>query len=196
MEFKRVIQQMKEAYAKNYTERRNGTLLLGPDKIPNFRHMLFKPLKEEYIEKYLVEEYKNNFPEQYKDFLKTSNGANLYRVKISEDGFSFAHSMLVIFGLPLTPPFGRPADQEEPFDVRVEDLARHNAVSEKWLKCGTYIRDYNFDVQYDIFIDTENNRAYSCERNNCQVVDSWESFDQCLCEIFEGFRGSLNEYSM
>lgn len=194
MKFIKYIQNLKDEYRKNFIVRGNGTLLLGPDKIPNCRHMLFQPLMDNYIQSYLVSEYKNSFPKEFIEVLKCSNGANLYSVKLNSEGVSFAHSMFVIFGLPLTSPFGRPFDREEPFDIRVEDLARHDEISDKWLKCGTYIKEYNFNIQNDIFIDTETNQVYACEKNRNTVVDSWTSLDNCFCSIFEMLSDSMYEY--
>ena len=194
MEFLSILQDLKNKYSKNCIMRENDTLLLKPDKVPNCRHMLFQPLADKYIQSYLVSEYKNNFPKEYMEVLKYSNGANLYRVKLNMDGVSFAHSMFVIFGLPLTSPFGRPLDREEPFDLRIEDLARHNELSDKWLKCGTYTKNFNFNVQNDIFIDTESGHVYACEKNQNTIVDSWTNLDECFCNIFETFSDSMYEY--
>lgn len=168
----------------NYIVRKNGTLLLSPGKIPKSKHMLFNSLEDEYIEEFLVSEYSNEFPKEYINFLKYSNGANLFNVKIKNQKFEYAYAMFIIFGLPLTSPFERSLDMEEPFDVRVEDLARHEKISDKWLKCGTYIKDCDFRFNNDIFIDTETHRVFSCRKNDFEIVDSWNSLDECFCNIY------------
>ena len=38
------IEQLKEMYSSNHLIRENGTILLGPKKMPKCDHMLFKPL--------------------------------------------------------------------------------------------------------------------------------------------------------
>ncbi len=194
MRFFDILDDLKNEYKNNCSIRNNGTILLCPGKIPRSRHMLFKPLCDEYIQEYLIEQYKNNFPEEYIEFLKYSNGANLHTVKLKTDRFEFAANLFVIFGLPLTPPFSRPKDEEEPFDVRIEDLGRHKDIPNTWLKCGTYTRNYNFNVQNDIFIDTETNKIYACIKNEKEIIDCWESLDECFCSIFESFTDSKLEY--
>ena len=156
--------------------------------------MLFKPLSDEHIEEYLIKQYNNKFPKDYIEFLKYSNGANLNTVKMKTDKFSFASSLFIIFGLPRTPPFNRPFDMEEPFDMRIEDLARHKELPKTWLKCGTYIRNYNFNIQNDIFIDTKTNKVYACIKNKKDIVDSWDNLDECFCSILDSFANSKLEY--
>lgn len=190
------IDMLKQSYRDDVIVRSNGTILLGIDKIPKCRHMLFKPLTDEIITSFLTSEYKGTFPKEYIDFLKYSNGANLYTVKLKTEKFEFAHSMFVIFGLPRTKPFGRPSDMEEPFDVRLEDLGRHKKIPNTWLKCGTYIKNYDFAIQNDIFIDTETNRVYSCEKNQNEIADEWDDLDSCFCSIFNSLSNSKSEYNI
>lgn len=194
MEFIETLETLKMKYGNNNLVRNNGTILLGPEKIPKCRHMLFRPLSEKMINAYLVAEYANEFPKEYIEFLKYSNGANLYSVRLKTEKFSIAHPMMVIFGLPLTPPFGRPLDMEEPYDLRVEDLARHADIPTSWLKCGTYIREYNFKLTYDIFIDTKTKRIFSTEKNKNTVIESWENLDECFSCIYTRLLDSKSEY--
>lgn len=194
MRFLNILNELKSEYSDNYVIRKNGTLLLKPGGIPNCRHMLYQPLSQEYIQSYLIAVYKQKFPQDYIDFLTYSNGADLFWVKLKTEGFCFAHTLFTIFGLPLTPPFARPRDMEEPFDLRIEDLARHEEIPDTWLKCGTYTKNYNFDIQNDIFIDTKTQQVYTCERNMKEILDSWENLDKCFCDIFESFLDSKYEY--
>lgn len=195
MKFLIYLNALKEQFNGDCSIRKNGTLLLHPGKNPNSKHLLFSPLKNEYIEDYLISDYANEFPEEYIEFLKYSNGAVLYTVMLKTESFQFAHPLFVIFGLPLTSPFSRPIDMEEPFDVRVEDLARHKDIPKSWLKCGTYIKDYNFNVTCDIFIDTVTNKVYSCVKNEKDIIDSWNNLDECFCSIFESFADCELEYA-
>lgn len=188
------IETLKEFYKNDVIIRKNGTMLLGIDKIPKCRHMLFNPLTDELITSFLTSEYKGKFPKEYIDFLQYSNGANLYTVKLKTEKFEFAHSMFVIFGLPRTKPFDRPSDMEEPFDLRVEDLGRNNKIPKTWLKCGTYVKNYDFKIQNDIFIDTETNNVYSCIKNQNKIMDTWDNLDSCFCSIFNSIIDSKSEY--
>lgn len=195
MEFFNLLNSLKEKYKDELIIRKNGTILFGQGKIPKTNHMLFKGLKQEYIDEFLIDAYKNKFPEEYIEFLKYSNGADLFWVKLkSVHGFDFASTLFTILGLPLTPPYERASDMEEPFDIRVEDLARHENTPKTWLKCGNYYRNYNLHTQTDIFIDTTSGKVYACEKNKCEVLEEWGTLDECFCSIFNSFRGYEKEY--
>ena len=185
---------LKKQYENDCIYRKNGTLLLGLGTIPKCRHMLFKPLTDELIYEYLQKCYKNKIPAEYIEFLKYSNGANLCCVNIKKKNLSYAFCMFSIYGLPRTQPFGRAIDEEEPYDIRIEDLARHKCVPQTWLKCGRYIKNFNFDTTYDIFIDTVTKFIYGCEKNNNIVVDKWNNLNQCFCDIFNSFSNMQCEY--
>lgn len=196
MQFFKKLDELKLLYSQKSIIRNNGTVLLSPGDIPRSRHMLFRPLAKEYIESYLIEQYNNKFPKDYINFLLFSNGANLFSVKIVTSEFIFSHSLFVIFGLPMTPPLGRPLDMEEPFDVRVESLSMHKDIPKSWLKCGTYTRMYNFDIQTDIFIDTLSQRVYACEKGQNDIINEWSNLDNCFCDIFDSLSDCELEYIM
>ncbi len=194
MEIIKKIENLKNEFSENCVTRKNGTILLEPNTIPNCRHMLFKPLTQEYANNFLINEYKNTFPDEYLRFLFYTNGANLFNVKLNIQGFSIAHPLFVIFGLPLTPLSCRAQDMEEPFDLRIEELARHKDIPDAWIKCGTYTKDYNFDIQNDIFIDTTSNHVFSCQKNKKNIINNWNSLDDCLCDVFDSFSECKLEY--
>ena len=190
------IDSLKEEYKSDYRTRQNGTILLGSDKsLPLYsRHMLFKPLTQDLIDQFLIRDYKYNVPEQYISFLKYSNGMSLFTTKRKIAGFRIARPTLTVYGIPQTQPFGRPPEMEEPFDVRIEDLGRHDDIAENWLKCGSYTKDSDFNVTYDIFIDTASNNVYSCIRNDNKIVCNWDDFDSCLCYLFDDLKNTKEEY--
>lgn len=194
----RRLEGLKSEYAGNSTTRENGTILLAPGAIPRSRHMLFVGLEEALIDDYLVSEYKLPFPEAYKELLRRFNGANLFTVKINNKKIrrSFAYNLFTIYGLPRTDPFSRPEFLEEPYDLRIEDLARHKKLPKTWLKCGSYCKDCNISVITDIFIDTESKKAFACVKNDCEITESWDSLDECLCSIFDSFADCRDEYEM
>ncbi len=192
MKFICLLEDLKKQYENDIGIRRNGTMLLGPGKIPRSRHMLFVPLLDEHIG-YLVDAYQNDFPEEYIEFLKYSNGANLFCVKLTKT-VTFAYSMFSIYGLPMQPPFSRPDDEEEPFDLRIEDFARHENIPGTWLKCGAYIKDEIFGRMINIFIDTETKHVYACEKNKSEILDDWDSLDECFCSVFESLADCKEEY--
>lgn len=183
MKFIEILETTKNNYLDNCIVRKNNTLLLGLGKIPKCQHMLFAPLSREIINDFLVSDYKGVFPTEYIDFLMYSNGANLCNRCVKVKGFSLAHSMFVLYGLPLTQPFGRPHDMEEPFDIRIEDLSRHSNIPDTWLKCGTYVLPNSYD-DIDIFIDTETKVVNSCVKNTDSIINSWNDIDTCFCDLF------------
>ena len=192
------LDDLKQTYLDDMAVRTNGTVLLGLDTIPVARHMLFKPLDDNIIETYLTSQYANTFPPQYIQFLKYSNGANLFMVKVwhtaKREKIATTSGFFTIYGLPRTPPFARKKDQEEPFDLRTEDSSRHKETPFEWLKCASYTRNYDIYKRFDLFIDTKTGKVYSCERNTIDVVESWDTLDDALCAIFDSFPEIKPEY--
>ena len=198
MKFFKILDNLKEQHDNDKLIRANGTILLHPDRVPRARHMLYKPLDDKLINDYLVSQYIYAFPKEYIEFLKYTNGADLCTTRIwhniKNKRIPVAGGLFTIYGLPRTQPFGRPDNMEEPFDMRIEDLRRHDDIPKNWLACGTYIRDYNFKNNYDIFIDTETGNVYSVVRNTTTIVDSWNSLDDCFCNIYHSFDDMNDEY--
>ena len=198
MEFFKILDELKKQYENDKLIRANGTILLHPDRVPRARHMLFKPLDDKLINEFLVSQYVYKFPEEYIEFLKYTNGANLCTTKvwhtIKKRRIPTAGGLFTIYGLPRTQPFGRPDDMEEPFDMRIEDLRRHDDIPKTWLQCGNYIINYDLHTDFDIFIDAESEKVYSCIRNTTTIVDSWENLDDCFCSIYHSFDDMNDEY--
>lgn len=189
-----LIDQLKEKHKENTIVRNNGTLLLNPGKIPKAQHIFYEGLSFETIEEFLIKEYKNVFPAQYLKFLKRLNGIELFMFKIILGKISFAGSSLTIYGLPKTPPFNRPIDMEEPFDLRIEDLRRHDNIPQSWLKIGTYQLTYTLGGEADIFIDCDTQCVYSTKRDQDKIEECWDSFDDCMCDLYKRFQNSDLEY--
>jgi hypothetical protein len=114
--------------------------------------------------------------------------------KFRTEEFDISWPLFDIYGVSLTPPFAQQPDMEEPYDLRVEDLARHPEIPETWLKCGSYTRNYNFNVLTDIFIDTATGQVYACEKNQKEIVNQWSNLDECFCSIYHSFDGRNKEY--
>jgi len=194
MKFIQLLSNLKEEYKDDCIIRKNGTLLMHPGRIPNAKHYLFRPLNDELINEFLINQYKNTFPKEYIDFLKFSNGANLFGICVKTPKFTLAETLLTIYGLPRTAPFSRAQDMEEPFDVRIEDLARHDDIPNYWLKCATHIIPDNLDKHIDVFIDTTTGKIYSCFKNTKEIINSWKSLDECFCCLFDLTRKFRDEY--
>lgn len=198
MKFFKILESVKEQYKDDMIIRDNGTILLMPRVVPRARHMLFKPLDDNLIEEFLISQYVHRFPRTYVEFLKYTNGANLCTTKvwhtIKKKRIPTAGVLFTIFGLPRTQPYGRPPEMEEPFDMRIEDLGRHDDIPSAWLKCGTYTRNYDMNSETDIFIDPKDEKVYACIRNQNVIVDSWNNLDDCFCSIYHSFDDMKDEY--
>ena len=198
MEFFKILDSLREQYKDDVKIRDNGTALLHPGTVPRARHMLFKPLDDTLIEEFLISQYIHKFPTMYIEFLKYTNGANLCITKvwhnIKKKRIPTAGGLFTIFGLPRTQPYGRPPEMEEPYDMRIEDLSRHDDIPDSWLKCGTYNRNYDLHSEIDIFIDPKYEKVYACVRNQNNIVDSWDNLDECFCSIYHSFDDMKDEY--
>ncbi len=180
------IKCLAEASADNSTQRKNGTLLLEPGKIPKAHHMLFQPLEDALISEYLIGAYRNPIPNEYIQFLKYSNGALLYMFQYAAGRNRFAGISLSIFGIPRTPPFGRPLDMEEPYDIRVEDLRRHPDTPASWLQVGRFSYMYEKShMDAAIFLDCTTEKAVTCKLNTCDIIETWSGLDECLCDLMD-----------
>lgn len=127
MKFLKKCNELIEKYGQDCRVQKNGTLLLKLGEIPRSGYAFYKGLEQKYIETFLINAYKNNIPKEYLEIVKTFDGLRLFTVRVNYNGkYSFAHSRLTIFGIPKVPP--RNNDEEEPFDIRIEDLARHRSI--------------------------------------------------------------------
>lgn len=194
MMFFEKIEALKDQYKDDCIVRKNGTILLASGKIPKCKHMLFEPLPKSIIKEHLIDQYKLPFPEDYANFLEHMNGVGLFWVRVLLSDMEIATSLFTVYGLPLTPPFSRPLDMEEPFDVRIEGLARHKDLPAQWFKVASYYRDFNFSTIYDLFIDTDTGRIYSCEKNKSVVIEEWDNLNECFCDIYNRVADAKEEY--
>ena len=197
MKFTQQLELLKEQYKNNLIIRKNGTLNLGPGIGPGLElhcdHQLFKPLTEALIDKFLRADYKWPFPKEYAEFLKYSNGASLCRVRLKGKA-TFTSTLFHIYGLPRTQPFGRPFDEEEPGDVRIESLSYHKDLPDYWLKCARYTKNYDFYVPYEVFIDTKTNQVHEVAKDSAIVTNTWDALDECFCYIWDSLKDRKSEY--
>jgi hypothetical protein len=163
--------------------------------------MIYPPLPKKTLEKHLVQAYKNEFPEEFLELLEYVNGFNLFFTRVNYGEDFFAYNLFTIFGLPMTAPFARKPNMEEPHDITIEDLRRHKKTPKAWLKCGQYVNNFNFSEICDIFIDTKSNIVYSCEAfknkkdtKDLKIINEWSTLDDCLCEIFNSNLECKEEY--
>lgn len=184
-----------EEFKQDCKTQKNGTLMLKLGNIPRSGYAFYKGLEQEHIKHFLIDAYKNNMPKEYLELIENFNGIRLFTVKVNYYGkFSFAHPRFAIYGIPMVPPGKR--EDEEPFDVRIEDLARHRKISDKWLKVGSYTKNIGDETDHDIFVDTEDGKVYTCMKNTCKIDETWNSLDECLCELYDRLSTTEWEYNI
>lgn len=182
MKFIDECKKLMDFYNDDMVVRNNGTILLSPTGNLLCKHMLYKGITDELLSS-LVYSYNGILPESYISFLRFSNGANLYWVTIKASAdIKFSQSMLNIYGVPSKQPC---KNEEEPFDIRLEDLSRHKKTPKHWLKIGSYILpNDSLCSLHDLFIDIYDLKVYSCVKNESKIEESWNNLDECLCELF------------
>ena len=180
-------EELIKSYQTDCIIRNNGAMLLHTEGRLKARYVFYKGLKEEYINCYLIAAYKRNLPKEYIELLKRFNGADLFSIKVlAGKGITFEYGRLHLFGLPLSAPGNRKADEEEPFDIRTQDqIERHKKIPNSWLKIGCYNKELGKDIIHDIFLDTEDGRTYTCEKNKYQIDNIWNGLDVCLCDLYD-----------
>ena len=194
MIFLDLVHDLQQSYKNDMIVEKNGTLLLAPGSVPKARHILYRKLSLDELNECLINNYKNSFPKQYAELLTGFNGMNLFRAKMITEKFEFSSSFLTIFGFPRTPPSKRPPDEDEPFDVRIEDFDSPETIPSAWLRCGRYKTVLGYGGEADIYIDTTDEHVYSCNANTDVVIQKWDDLDECLCSIFEFASKSKTEY--
>ena len=192
MEFLKLLEEIKREHQADTLVRRNGTLILSPGTVPKARHMFFEPLTDEEIQEQLVSQYVNEFPQEYIEILKYTNGCDLYwltlhtlyqKRKKTVPG-SQAGSVLTIYGLPRVPAYDRPKDEEEPYDLRVEDMDRPgDLIPETWLAFGCCRMSTRFGDQASLYIDTVTHHVHACVMRKGTHLKEWNSLEECLREI-------------
>lgn len=194
MKFFKIVDKIIKENKDNTIVRKNGTLLIEPLGIPKSRHMIFKPIGDRAVKEIFIGDYKNEFPKEYIKLLKKYNGLSIYNHKIvllnsidkrTKKPMEFAGHGLTLFGLPCRPPFERPRDEEECYDIRIEDLRKHDNIPDTYLKIGVYRRCDEWNSTTEIMVDTVSHRVYAFEREDDKIQAEWDNLDDCLCDIYE-----------
>ena len=139
------------------------------------------------LKKHLIESYKRTIPEQLLKLYDAANGCNLFWrcMELAGGKFKIPVAQLSVYGVPAGPNM---VNAIEPYNISVEDLDRPTVAPENWLKFGSY-RDFSRDdlSEYDLFADVDNGKVHSVVRKSekCSIEHTWESIDDCLCELFD-----------
>ena len=151
---------------------------------PLAKHIIFRPMPPMVMQN-LVSSYKRVFPPELLMLYRTMNGGDFFwtaRV-IGKKKIRIPQPCLSIYGAPLT------SDRKhiEPYNICIEDLNRPNGTPDRWLKFGSYYMPENLSCRRDLFIDTETKLIYAVlhGEKECVIMDTWDSLDCCLCNIFD-----------
>lgn len=166
----------------------NGTKLVGiPEQIPPLaHHYIYAPMSLS-LKQLLLDSYKRTIPDELLKIYEMANGCNLFWrcVEFGGGKFKIPMAQLSVYGVPGGP---NTADTMEPYNISVEDLDRPAETPENWLKIGCY-RDFcqSKPEEYDLFADVDNGTVHSVVRKieKCRIEQTWESIDNCLCNLFD-----------
>ena len=138
---------------------------------------------------YLIQSYIPTFPNELLKIYQVANGMNLFQQNQSfickGKHYYLCNVQLSVYGVPFAlPTINRP----EPFNISVEDLSRLPGTPANFLKFGSYItlQEQSVIGEFDLFVDVECGKAYTIPREGTEAViqETWESVDQCLCDLF------------
>lgn len=144
----------------------NGTLLIGraPHIAPYaWLNFIYPPLSNEEIQN-LEHEMKTEIPNDYKSFLKISNGLGILHT-------------LSLYGLRNNYKRSIKEAEQQPFSLTTPNI------SEKPKKAGKnifYIGGYSSGNGAWLYIDKENNTVHLCKKGGVKSLYQWNSFDEML----------------
>jgi len=143
----------------------NGTLLIGkaPHIAPQaWLHSIHSPLTNLQI-KELEEKMQTAIPDDYKDFLKITNGLKVFNTTFTLDGLrkNFKRGI---------------GDVWQPFNIITPNtLERPKNAGKKFFFIGGYDWDGSL-----LYIDSATNHVHLCEREDATSLYDWKNFEQML----------------
>lgn len=158
---------------------------------PLARHVVFNSMPQSVMQN-IVKNYKLHFPKQLLTIYKTMNGANLFWTTFAiNENLHIPMNYLSIYGVPLT--YDR--KHLEPFNISVEDLGRADDTPQNWLKFGYFCFPNDSVEGYDLFVnvDTEKTFAVESRTERCNIIYTWNSIDECLCDILDKLNAFLDD---
>ena len=174
-----IISELKpyEKYGKEIQE--NGTILIG--KAPYiaplaYIHSIFEKLKPEEIIK-IEDKLKTKIPEDYKLFLKFTNGLHIFNGKLSLEG--------------LRKNYNRRGEinARQPFDLDISNTyERPDNSSEELFFFGSYDKDGSM-----LCIDKRTNKVQRRNSIDGQILQSWINFSDFLKSEFIRLKSLHNE---
>jgi hypothetical protein len=163
--YNEILMRLKEYKPLEEEHLSDGTHLIG--KAPHIAplawlHTIYPGLTDENISE-LEEKIGVSIPDSYKDFLRLSNGLNVFNTTLS------------LFGLRKN--YDRSHDQVwQPFDILTPNLRERpeNARSNVFI-----IGSYDWDGSY-LFIDRKTNKVHLCDRDDAASLYEWPNLEVML----------------
>jgi hypothetical protein len=186
MRFLILLSQLIDKYGSNIAFTDNQVCLLGPHEPPQIAdHFIYSSMPTPAVD-HLIQSYRGHFPDDLLKLYAYANGLDMFRTmrKISEE-ISLPASKISVYGMPIL------ADRKhiEPLNICIEDLSRLPGTPRNWLKFGCWraICQGEFANEYDLYVDTDDGKAYQVERcsTSLSIIRGWQSIDDCLCGLFE-----------
>lgn len=157
----------------------NGARLIGyiPDSGSEaYLHIIYAPLPEEKIEQ-IEKDIQMKLPEVYKEFLRCSNGINIF------------FRAFALYGL--RKDFTRAGDEaRQPFDIRTPNtFERPKDADRNILIIGGYSKDGS-----KILLDVNDGKIFRCERYHAKkILNEWSDIWTMLDEEFNRLSKLFNE---
>lgn len=157
---------------------------LHPNADSRPRHIVFQPMTEETVNN-LVASYRGPFPKDLLHLYRHMNGFALFwtTISLSRANIVIPYCLFSLYGVPPEPR----RYTYQPYNIRIEDLAKPNHSPDSWLKFGSYHPPYDIEQFLELYIDTDTQQVYSVDKANpeCCILQQWDSLDDCLCSVFD-----------
>ena len=160
-QFNKLLQIIEKAKSFGYQENKNGSKLYG--HVPHIApfawfHTTYKPLSFWKIRK-LEKMMNKNIQDVYKQFLKMTNGIDIFSNTLSLYGY---------MGIINRSDF----NDRNPYNlINPNTIERIDTAPDNWFFIGSY--GPNAD---QLFIDTSTDKIYRCERWTTNIISSWPDF--------------------
>ena len=147
-------------------------------------HIIYKPMSEELIND-LIASYKREFPKDLIQLYRQMNGLDIFWSTRRLPGLDLVLPCCTfsIYGVPLE----HRKKLYQPYNIRIEDLAKPNHSPDGWLKFGSYHDPAQISRIINLYVDTNTLHAYSVDKASaeCCILQQWDSLDDCLCSVFD-----------
>lgn len=163
--FNDVLKYLEKYEVGGKRELQNGTKLIChvPHIAPEaWLHIIYNKLSNQQIVELEKKSITGSFPEVFKEFLRYTNGINIFSDSLS------------IWGLRTT--YARTGDEAiQPYDLIELNKERTKKTPSTWLYFGSYSWDGSI-VLFDLNENSKTNKVYLCERRTDNLLKEWPDF--------------------